>query len=173
MCLPQKYKRKYAKSEVSSLSKQGKKDNTTTGQEKEKELTATDSGRPSIKTEAACTSNYEGEGETASAANHQLQVQEESNKKGVKNQITEPQSDHSYEALYSENYRLKEALAKATQFTKADQISTNEIGFTIPKEKYEHVKAAMENSRDSVFLIFDKSGILERAESDVLTETKK
>jgi hypothetical protein len=93
--------------------------------------------------------------------------------KELKNQINEPQSDHSYEALYSENYRLKEALAKATQFTKADQISTNETGFTIPKEKYEHVKVAMENRRDSEFLIFDKSGILERTESDVLTETKK
>jgi hypothetical protein len=80
-------------------------------------------------------------------------LQGESNKKGVKNQIIEPPSDHSYEALYSENYRLREALTKATQFTKADQSSTNEIEFTIPKEKYEHVKAAMDNSTNSLLLL--------------------
>jgi hypothetical protein len=161
-CLPQEYKRKYTKSEVSSLSKQGKEDRTTTGQEMENGLIAIE---PSIKTDATWTSNYGGIGRTASATNHQLQ--EESNKKSVKNQITEPQSDHSYEALYSENYRLKEALAKATQFTKADQISTNEIEFTIPKEKYEHVKAAMDNSANSVCVTFDKSGVLKRAEPDL------
>jgi mannose-1-phosphate guanylyltransferase len=83
------------------------------------------------------------------------------------NQITEPQSDRSDEGLYSENYQLREALTKATQFTKADQISTNEIVFTIPKEKYVYVKAAMDNSTNSVYLTFDKSGILERAESDI------
>jgi hypothetical protein len=169
-CLPQKYKRKYAnKSEVSSLSKQGKEYNiTTTGQEKEKELIATDSGKPYIKTDDTLASNY-GEVETASATNNQLQ--EGLNKKEIINHGVEPELNA--EALSSENYRLKEALAKATQFTKDDQISINEIEFTIPKEKYEHVKAAMDNSRDSIFLIFDKSGILERAESDVLKETKK
>jgi hypothetical protein len=31
----------------------------------------------------------------------------------------------------------------------------------------------MENSSDFVYLIFDKSGILERVESDALTDTKK
>jgi hypothetical protein len=156
-CLPQEYKRKYAKSEVSSLSKQGKKDNTTTtGPEKEKGLIA---NGLSIKTDATLVSNY-GKEETAYAANHQLQ-------EGVKNQITEPQFDHSYEGLYSENYRLKEALTKATQFAKADQISTNEIELTIPKEKYVYVKAAMDNSTDSVYVTFDKSGILERAEPDI------
>jgi hypothetical protein len=162
-CLPQQYKRRYAKSEVSSLSKQGKKDNTTTtGQQKEKDLIT---NGLYIKTDATLVSNY-GKEETAYAANHELQ-------EGVKNQITEPQPDHSYEALYFENYRLREALAKATQLTKADQISTTEIEFTIPKEKYEHVKAAMDNSTNSVYVTFDKSGILERVESDVLTETQK
>jgi mannose-1-phosphate guanylyltransferase len=61
----------------------------------------------------------------------------------------------------------REALAKATQFTKADQISTNEIVFTIPKEKYVYVKAAMDNSTNSVYVTFDKIGNLERAESDI------
>jgi len=65
---------------------------------------------------------------------------------------------------------LKEALANATQFTKADQISINEIQFTIPNDKYQQVKAAIESSINSVYLTFDKSGILERAEPDIFRE---
>jgi hypothetical protein len=140
-CLPQDYKRKYTKSEVSSLSKQGKKDNTTIGQQKEKDLIA---NGPSIKTDATLASNYGWVGEISFATNHQLQEKS--------NQITEPQSDHSDEALYSENYQLREALTKATQFTKG---------------KYVYVKAAMDNSTDSVYVTFDKIGNLERAESDI------
>ena len=61
---------------------------------------------------------------------------------------------------------LKEALTKATQFTKTDQISTHEIQFTIPKEKYSQLTAAIESSTNSVYVTFDKSGILERAEPE-------
>jgi phosphopantetheinyl transferase (holo-ACP synthase) len=161
-CVPKEYKRKYLKSEVSSLSKQGKKDiTTTTEQQKENGLIAIE---PSIKTNATSISNYGGEGKTASATNHQLQ--DGLNKKEFANHGAEPEVDDKYESLYAENYRLKEALAKATQFTKADQICTNEIQFTIPKEKYPQLTAAMDNSTNSVYVIFDKSGILERAEPD-------
>jgi hypothetical protein len=65
---------------------------------------------------------------------------------------------------------LKEALVNSTQFTKADQISRNEIQFTIPNDKYQQVKAAMDNSANSVYLTFDKGGILERAEPDTFRE---
>ena len=65
---------------------------------------------------------------------------------------------------------LKEALVNSTQFTKADQISRNEIQFTIPNDKYQQVKAAMDNSANSVYVTFDKSGILERAETDTFRE---
>jgi hypothetical protein len=58
----------------------------------------------------------------------------------------------------------------ATQFTKADQISKNEIQFTIPNEKYQQIKEAIESSRNSVYVTFDKSGILERAEPDTFRE---
>jgi len=65
---------------------------------------------------------------------------------------------------------LKEALANATQFTKADQISKNEIQFTIPNDKYQQVKAAMDNSANSVYLTFDKNGIFEHAEPATFRE---
>jgi hypothetical protein len=48
----------------------------------------------------------------------------------------------------------------------ADQISATEIQFTIPKEKYPQLTTAMNNSANSVYVTFDKSGILERAEPD-------
>jgi hypothetical protein len=130
-CLPQEYKRKYTKSELSSLSKQG---NSTDEQERENDLIATDSGGPYIKTDDALASDYRGD-ETAYAANHQLK--DGLNKKEITSHII------------------------------------NEIRLTIPKVKFENVKAAMENSKDLVYLIFDKSGILERVESDAISEIKE
>ena len=92
--MPQEYKRKYAKSEVSSLSKQGKKDNTTTtDQQKENGLIAIE---PSIKTNATSISKYGGEGKTASATNHQLQ--DELNKKEFANHGAEPEVNDKYES---------------------------------------------------------------------------
>jgi hypothetical protein len=49
----------------------------------------------------------------------------------------------------------------------ADQVTASEIVFVIPKEKYEQLKSAMEKSRDSISLTFDKAGILEHAEPDI------
>jgi hypothetical protein len=65
---------------------------------------------------------------------------------------------------------LKEALVNSTQFTKADQISRNEIQFIIPNDKYQQVTAAMDNSANSVYVTFDKNGILESAETDTFRE---
>jgi hypothetical protein len=70
------------------------------------------------------------------------------------------------EDLKNENSELKEALKRQTTILRADQVSANEITFIVPKEKFNQVKEAMEISRDSMCLVFDKSGMLERAESD-------
>lgn len=72
------------------------------------------------------------------------------------------------EALSSENSELKEALKRQTALLTADQISANEIVFTIPKEKYNQLIDAMDISKDFIHLVFDKSGILERAEPDII-----
>jgi hypothetical protein len=69
--------------------------------------------------------------------------------------------------LVLENSELKEALRRQTPLLRADQISANEITFIVPKERFNQLKKAMKISRDSIRLVFDKSGILERAESDV------
>jgi hypothetical protein len=168
-CLPHEYKRKYTnKSELSSLSKQG---NLTTEQEKEKDLiTIIDSGsRSSIKIDGTWPNNY-GVEDIASAANPQLQ--EESNEKGATtNQIVEAEADLKLKALISEcNNELREAVKRQTAIKTVDQISATEIQFTIPKEKYSELKAAMDNSTNSVYVIFNKSCILERAEPDTFRE---
>jgi hypothetical protein len=72
----------------------------------------------------------------------------------------------NWEALAFENTELKQALKRQTKLVSAEQASANEIEFIVPKEKFNQLKEVMEISRDSIRLIFDKSGILERAESD-------
>jgi hypothetical protein len=75
--------------------------------------------------------------------------------------------DNKLEAINLEISELKEALRRQTPLLRADQISANEIRFIVPKEKLNQLKKAMKISRDSIRLVFDKSGILERAESDI------
>ncbi len=69
--------------------------------------------------------------------------------------------------LYVENAELKEAPSRQTTFVKADEVSVHEIEGTIPREKYPNLEEAMKQSRDLVSVVFDKSGILERAIPDI------
>jgi len=92
--------------------------------------------------------------ETTSLINHQ-KLQERPIEKVMTNCIT------------AENIELKEATLRQTALIKANDISAYEIEFTIPKEKYPNLEAAMKDSRDSVYVIFDKAGIFERAVADV------
>jgi hypothetical protein len=72
-------------------------------------------------------------------------------------------------AIILDNSELKEALKRQTTLLSADQVSANEITFNVPKEKFNQLKKAMEISRDSIRLVFDKSGMLERAEPDAIS----
>ncbi len=76
-------------------------------------------------------------------------------------------SDKHNNALYAENVELREALIRKTTFVKGDEISLHEIKFTIPKEKYPNLEGAIQKSRDSVYVVFDKSGMLDRAIPDI------
>jgi hypothetical protein len=66
-----------------------------------------------------------------------------------------------------ENAELKEALSRKDAFIKADEISLHEIEYIIPKEKGPDLGEAIQKCRDSVYLIFDKSGAFERAIPDI------
>ena len=61
---------------------------------------------------------------------------------------------------------LSEALRRTSVQT-ADQISASEFEFTIPKEKYEMVKDAMDKSKGSIFVKCDESKKFVRAVPDV------
>jgi hypothetical protein len=98
--------------------------------------------------------------ETTLVDNNNL-LQEESNEKKLRGQTVIKKSLEEGQCtdcllLSIEIDELKEALVNSTQFTKADQISRNEIQFTIPNDKYQQVKAAMDNSANSVYVTFDK-----------------
>ena len=73
----------------------------------------------------------------------------------------------------STNEQLEQALTRKTAIITANQISANQIEFRIPKEKYPQLKAAMDDSINSVCVIFDKSGVLEGAEPDTFREKLK
>jgi hypothetical protein len=104
--------------------------------------------------------------ETASPINHQ-KLQERPVEKAMTNCITEHEPGDSYDTIYAENLELKEATLRQTALIKANDISAYEIEFTIPKEKYPHLEAAMKDSRDSIYIIFDKSGIFEHVVADI------
>jgi hypothetical protein len=63
---------------------------------------------------------------------------------------------------------LREALSGQTALITANEISSYETKFTIPKEKYPNVEEAMQSSTNSITVVFDKNGVLERAVSDIL-----
>lgn len=70
--------------------------------------------------------------------------------------ISDPNHGDDHNDVYAENAELKEALTRQIGFTTANEISLHEIEFTIPKEKYPNLEEAMQKSRDSVYLVFDK-----------------
>jgi hypothetical protein len=164
-CLPQEYKRKYAKSEVTSLSKQAKRNTETEQLENRGQILVDTQGRKSVLT------NIDSRNDEGHKSNfHAGDSIERGLNKEVSNQNTTSEDDGEYKALRSENYELKQAVKRLTSIRTADQISATEIEFIIPKVKYEEVKSAMESSRDSVYLTFDKNGILQRADSDTFRE---
>jgi hypothetical protein len=74
-------------------------------------------------------------------------------------------ADLKLKALVSDKLR-EEAVKRQTAIKTADQISATEIELTIPRDKYPQLTAAIESSTNSVYVTFDKSGILERAEPE-------
>jgi hypothetical protein len=161
-CLPQEYKRKYAKSEVTSLSKQAKRNTETEQLENRGQILVDTQGRKSVLT------NIDSRNEEGHKSNfHAGDSIERGLNKEVSNQNVRSEDDDKYRALRSEIYELRQAVKRQTPILTADKISAAEIELVIPKSKYEEVTAAMESSRDSISVIFDKSGILQRAKPDI------
>lgn len=160
-CLPKDYKRKYSKSEPSSLSKPASITPTILQEKHEKDDFEG-------QTLSSVTSFKTNQGKANPFTDDQLD--QPSIRSETRTSYPESQHDKRFEeALFSENSELREALKRQTVFTSADHIPANEIRFKISKDKYEQLKLAMENSKDSIYLVFDKGGVLERAQADVLS----
>ena len=92
--------------------------------------------------------------------------QNETNKHQPQNrEVIQPMDYHE---LVTENAELKEVIRSQTPIMTADKIRSFEITFRIAKQKYDMVRVAMDCSKEFIGVIFDTSGLLERAESDVL-----
>ena len=167
-CLPQEYKRGYTKSEVSSLSKRTK-GNAAEQQRKNKDTIVVDA--QSAKSVLTTIDSHDDNGADDDNSNlYNDNDSEQGPNKKIANQNTTFEDYDKHQALCSEIYELRQAVRKQTCIVTADQISATELEFTIPKEKYREIKAAMKNSRDSISVIFNRSGILQRADSDILKE---
>jgi hypothetical protein len=166
-CLPQEYKRKYAKSELTSLSKQAKRNTELQKLKNRNQILVDAQGQKSILT------NIDSRNDDGHKSNfHTGDSIEQGLNKEVSNQNVRSEDDDKHQALRSEIYELRQALKRQTPILIADKISAAEIELIIPKSKYEEVTAAMESSRDSISVIFDRSGILQHADPDIIREGK-
>ena len=166
-CLPQEYKRRYTKSEVSSLSKQAKK-NAAKKHGKNNDIIVAHTHAQSAKSVLTTIDSHNDNGADDDDRNlyNDNEIEQGPNKQ-IANRIT---AFGDCDVLRSENYELKQVVKRLTSIVTADKISATEIEFTIPKAKYEELKSAMESSRDSISVTFDKSGIVQRADSDIVRE---
>lgn len=75
------------------------------------------------------------------------------------------------DGLVFESAELKEALKRQTALLSADQVAANEIVYTVHKKKFDQLREAMDVCRETMRLVFDKAGVLERAEPDIYGST--
>lgn len=134
-CLPQEYKRKYTKSEQTSLS----------GNNKKLEKIVVHNDGQSLLESSYNDSNIDNN-----------------------THIHRAQGSDTNQILQKERYHeLEGALRKTSAMTSAQYLSAAEIKFTIPRERYEDVKTAMDRSSNCCYLFFDAyTGMLLRSESD-------
>ena len=170
-CLPQEYKRKYSKRELSSLSTNAKSNVAVVEKLKNGDLIAIDPrAEKSVLTTVDRCKNDKGHSANDSSNLYNEDEIKQVLDKEVTNQNTRTEVDYKYNELFFENQQLKEALRRQTSLLTADQISAAEIDLVIPNSKYKEIKAAMKSSRYSIYLRFDRSRMLQRAEPDILRE---
>jgi hypothetical protein len=169
-CLPQQYKRKYSKRELCSLSRSTKSNAAVVEKLMNGDLIAIDPrDEKSILTSINRCNNDNDHSANDGNLDNEDGIEQELDKE-VTNQNTGTEVDYKYEELFSENQELKEALRRQTSILTANQISAAEIELAIPNTKYQEIKSAMKSSRDSIYLRFDRSGMLQRVDPDTLRE---
>jgi hypothetical protein len=157
-CLPQEYKRKYAKSELSSLSRNAKKVG---------KILVDNEGKSLAESSSYERSNIDNIAHIAHIAHTQTQGRDRNQtlQKDTPTNLGMSENDDD-DVCCIGGQDLQEALLKALMMTEAEHLSGAEIKFSIPKERYEEVKTAMCNGSNCCYLIFDRnSGSFLRSES--------
>src|ERR1051326_6112893 len=159
-CLPQEYKRKYAKkSELSSLSRNVKKVGKNLVDNEGKSL-AESSSYESSKIDEIAHIAHIARTPTQGRDRNQVLQKDTPNNLG----ISENDDDGGCGCISVQE--LQEAFLKALMMIQDEHLPGAEIKFTIPKERYEEVKTAMSNDSNCFYLIFDRnSGSFVRPES--------
>jgi hypothetical protein len=157
-CLPQEYKRKYVKSELTSLSQD---ENGT----KEKILVDT-SGRSSIA-KALLSSDTSGSSNNSTEDNNAKFKASKTNQNLL---VGSDNQDTSYETDCLRCKELEDALLRASSVVSADKLQNENKTYLIPKEKHDLLMAAMEDSQRHCIVIFDRNGTFVHTEPDVLRE---
>ena len=156
-CLPQEYKRKYAKSELSSLSRNAKKVG---------KILVDNGGKSLAESSSYEDSNIDNTAHIAHIAHTQTQGKDRNQtlQKDTSNNLGISENDDDCGCIRVQE--LQEAFLKALMMTQDEHLSGAEVKFSIPKDRYEEVKTAMSNGSNCCYLIFDRnSGSFLRSES--------
>jgi hypothetical protein len=156
-CLPQEYKRKYAKSELSSLSRNVKRVG---------KILVDNEGKSLAESSSYEDSNIDNTAHIAHIAHTQTQGKDRNKtlQKDTSNNLGISENDDDCGCIRVQE--LQEAFLKALMMTQDEHLSGAEIKVSIPKERYEEVKNAMSNGSNCCYLIFDRnSGSFLRSES--------
>lgn len=153
-CLPKNYKRKYTKSELSSLSKSDK-----------------NLGKIEV--------NNFGEATSAGVFSDRKEINNDCSIPSKENVMVPENGSHNLKGSANNNagscircQELEEALLKVSTATPSILESEAEISFIIPKEKYQEVIGAILCNYNCCYMIFDRfSGLLLRTEVPEMGES--
>src|SRR5215469_15506563 len=79
------------------------------------------------------------------------------------------EQNQNVQTIASNNSKTTNPLDESLTEVEITGYNINPDLLTIPKEKYPDLEEAMQKSRSSVYVVFDKSGMLERAIPDILS----
>ena len=160
-CLPQEYRRSYAKSEQSSLSSKAKKlEKIIIVDNKGKTIAGEEEPSPYNSSTIDNNSAF-----TQPRGRDAIQpLQKEQDKDVLEG---DDYGDDDDDGAWTKSQESgEEAPGKSSLIREPEHSSVAEIKFTIPKDRYEEVKTAMSNGSNCFYLVFDRNtGLLLRSES--------
>ena len=159
-CLPQEYRRRYVKSEQSSLSGKAKK--------LEKIIIVDNEGKTIAGEEKPSPYNSSTIDNNSAFTQPQGKDVIQPIQKGQDEDVLEDDDDGDSDEAWTRSMESGEDEAPCSlPIREAEHLlAPSEIKFTIPKDRYEEVKRAISNGSNCCYLVFDRNtGLLLRSES--------